>query len=256
MSVTPFYALRESTMRWGILGRNCFRLAAAAVALAAGLAGQQTPPPALKAEDCAGCHDSGPRAGKRQPGVPPGFNAAALKASPHAALDCVACHSDIKEVPHPEKLAPRGLRPLPQRRAGASTAASVHGKKAAQNDPYAPSCKLCHGTHDILPPSNLKSPVATINVPRALRRLPPRRHAEVSKTRAIPQTNILGELQGQHSRHRPVPAGPDRDRGLHQLPHRAQRASAHRSRAPPSPNRTSPRPARGATRRSRPCIAR
>ena len=68
--------------------------------------------------------------------------------------------------------------------------ASVHGKKAAQSDPYAPSCKLCHGTHDILPPSNLKSPVATINVPRLCGGCH-REDAEVSKTRAISQTNIL-----------------------------------------------------------------
>src|ERR1039457_3511149 len=74
-----------------------------ATLLTASLGGQQ--PAALKAEDCAGCHDAAPRVGKRQPGVPPGIHAAALKASPHAALECIACHSDIKEVPHADKLA-------------------------------------------------------------------------------------------------------------------------------------------------------
>src|ERR1017187_7541551 len=141
---------------------NLVRLGAIAILLTTGLRGQQAP--TLKAEDCAGCHDSGPRVGKRQPGVPPGFNAAALKASPHAALDCVSCHSDIKEVPHPEKLA-RVDCGLCHSDEQTQYSGSVHGKKAAQNDPYAPGCKLCHGTHDILPPSNLKSPVATINGP-------------------------------------------------------------------------------------------
>jgi hypothetical protein len=28
-----------------------------------------------------------------------------IEGSPHAALDCTACHSDIKEVPHADKLA-------------------------------------------------------------------------------------------------------------------------------------------------------
>jgi cytochrome b subunit of formate dehydrogenase len=162
-------------------------IAAAAIAMAGGLSGQT--PAAPKAEDCAGCHDGGPRTGKRQPGVPPGFNTAALKASPHASLECVACHTDIKEVPHADKLTPVdcGLcHPDEQ----AQYRASVHGRKAAQKDPYAPACKLCHGTHDILPPSNLRSSVATINVPRLCGTCH-REGTEVSKTRAIPQTNIL-----------------------------------------------------------------
>src|SRR5271165_4994643 len=139
------------------------RLAAIATLLTSCLSGRQAAQ--LRAEDCAGCHDSGPRIGKRQAGVPPGFNAAALKASPHATLDCVACHSDIKEVPHPEKLA-RVDCGLCHSDEQTQYSRSVHGKKAAQNDPFAPGCKLCHGTHDILPPSNQKSPVSTINVPR------------------------------------------------------------------------------------------
>ena len=143
--------------RWGntaVLGRNCFRLAAAALALAAGLAGQQTPPPALKAEDCAGCHDAGPRTGKRQPGVPPGYNAAALKASPHNGVDCTACHADIKEVPHPEKLTPvacGNCHPAEQEQ----YSASLHGTAAKRGDPYAPGCKGCHGTHNIFRSSPL-----------------------------------------------------------------------------------------------------
>jgi len=142
----------------------------------------------LHAADCAGCHDSGPQAGKREAGVPPGFNAAALKASPHGDLECVACHSDIKEVPHPEKLAPVDCGSChPDELSQYS--GSVHGRKAAQKDPYAPNCKLCHGTHDILPPSNLKSRVATINVP-ALCGTCHAEGTEVSKTRNIPQTNI------------------------------------------------------------------
>src|ERR1035438_2115157 len=66
----------------------------------------------------------------------------------HAALECVACHVDIKEVPHAEKLA-RVDCGLCHSDEQSQYAASVHGRKAAQNDPYAPNCKLCHGTHDI-----------------------------------------------------------------------------------------------------------
>jgi cytochrome b subunit of formate dehydrogenase len=143
---------------------------------------------APKAEDCAGCHDAGARVGKRQAGVPPGFNAAALKASPHGGQDCVGCHADIKEVPHADKLGKVDCGTCHPDEQG-QYAGSVHGKKAAANDAFAPGCKACHGTHDILSPSNLKSPTATINVPKLCGTC----HAEgteVSKTRAIPQTNI------------------------------------------------------------------
>jgi len=166
---------------------NLLRLAAIATLSTTGLLGQQVAQ--LRSEDCAGCHDSGPRTGKRQAGVPPGFNAGALKASPHAALECVACHSDIKEVPHADKLA-RVDCGLCHSQEQSQYAASVHGKKAAQNDPFAPGCKLCHGTHDILPPSNMKSTVATINVPRLCGGCH-REDTEVSKTRVMSQTNIL-----------------------------------------------------------------
>src|ERR1017187_9887797 len=74
--------------------------------LAASLPAQQSKP-LPGSDDCLGCHETGPRVGKRQAGVPPPFNAAALKASPHADLECAACHTELakKEFPHPEKLA-------------------------------------------------------------------------------------------------------------------------------------------------------
>ena len=168
-------------------GVNLLRIAAIATLLTTGLTAQQPAPP--KNDDCAGCHDPGPRTARRQAGVPPNFHAAALKASPHAGLDCVSCHTDIKEVPHPDKLARVDCgqcHPGQQ----SQYAASVHGRKSAQNDPFAPNCKLCHGTHDILSPSNLKSPASTINVPRLCGGCH-REDAEVSKTRTFSQTNIL-----------------------------------------------------------------
>src|ERR1017187_2780755 len=124
---------------------NLIRLAAVATLLTTSLGGQQAAQ--LHSDDCAGCHDVGPRTGKRQAGVPPGFHAAALKASPHAALECVACHSDIKEVPPADKMA-RVDGGACHTEEQSQYAASVHGKKAAQNDALAPGCKLCHGTHE------------------------------------------------------------------------------------------------------------
>jgi hypothetical protein len=41
--------------------------------------------------------------------MPPAFDAAALRASPHAELECRACHADlaaVKDFPRPDKLKP------------------------------------------------------------------------------------------------------------------------------------------------------
>ncbi len=59
----------------------------AAVLLAVSLEAQQ-PKPLPGSEPCMGCHATGPRTGKRQPGMPPPFNEASLRASPHATLEC------------------------------------------------------------------------------------------------------------------------------------------------------------------------
>ena len=164
-----------------------FCLTLAVLAVAAGLRGQ--PAAELHSEDCAGCHDPGPRTGKRQPGVPPGFNAVALKASPHATLDCTSCHSDIKELPHAEKLARVECSQCHTDEQG-QYSASVHGRKAAQADPYAPACKTCHGSHNVLRPSAAGSPTSTMEIPRLCGGCH-REGTEISRTRQIPQTNIL-----------------------------------------------------------------
>jgi predicted CXXCH cytochrome family protein len=164
-----------------------FRLALAILALAAGLPGQEAQP--VSSEDCASCHEPGRRVGKRKPGEAPGFNAAALKASPHAAVDCTSCHSDVKELPHPDKLArvECGQCHSDEQK---QYAASVHGKKAAQRDAFAPSCTTCHGTHNVLRPSSPGSPTSTMETPRLCGGC----HSEgtpVSLTRQIPQSKIL-----------------------------------------------------------------
>jgi hypothetical protein len=69
------------------------RLAAIAILLTAGLRSQQTAQ--LRPRTAPAATMPGRASGNGRREFPPGFTAAALKASPHAALDCVACHSDI-----------------------------------------------------------------------------------------------------------------------------------------------------------------
>ncbi|MBZ5726151.1 MAG: hypothetical protein LAP87_14270 [Acidobacteriia bacterium] len=170
--------------------KNLFRLLLVAGTLAATLPGQQskTPP---GSEECAGCHEPGPRTGKREAGVPPRFDAASLALSPHAALECTACHSDLakKDFPHPEKLAKVDCGSCHSDEQTQYTA-SLHGKASAHGDSLAPGCKSCHGTHNILRPSNAKSPTSTMEIPRLCGGCH-REGTPVSLTHNIPQTNIL-----------------------------------------------------------------
>ena len=64
--------------------------------------------------------------------------------------------------------------------------------------------------------------------PAALRQLPPGRH-DGQPDAPDPADQHPGELHGQHPRRGPLQEGPDRGRGLHELPHGALRAAAHGS---------------------------
>jgi cytochrome b subunit of formate dehydrogenase/nitrate/TMAO reductase-like tetraheme cytochrome c subunit len=162
----------------------------AAVLLAVSLEAQQAKP-LPGSEPCKGCHETGPRTGKRQPGMPPPFNEATLRASPHATLECTSCHADLagKEFPHPEKLQPvdcGACHPDETKQYGES----LHGKAARRGDALAPRCTDCHGTHNILRPSDPGSPTATTQIPFLCGRC----HHEgtpVQLTHNIPQDKIL-----------------------------------------------------------------
>jgi hypothetical protein len=72
-------------------------LAWTAVALLSTALAAQEPKPLPGSEDCLNCHDSGRSTGRREAGMPPAFDAAALRGSPHAELECKACHADLAE---------------------------------------------------------------------------------------------------------------------------------------------------------------
>ncbi|MCL5746336.1 MAG: cytochrome c3 family protein, partial [Acidobacteria bacterium] len=161
--------------------------------LSLGRAGEpQKPKPLPGSEECAGCHEAGRRTGKREAGVPPAFDEAALRASPHAALLCVNCHADLegKPLPHPEKLARvvcGNCHPDEQ----AQHDESLHGKAVKRKDPMAPGCATCHGTHDIKRANAPQSRTSTMEIPKLCGNCH-REGSPVSRTHNIPQDNILG----------------------------------------------------------------
>jgi len=96
-------------------------------------------------EDCLGCHaDKGLAKEVKGKKVSLYADETVLKASAHGPLACTDCHADIKEVPHPEKLAPVScLNCHPD--AADTVAKSVHGRK----DGPQLDCQSCHGAHGV-----------------------------------------------------------------------------------------------------------
>ncbi len=96
-------------------------------------------------EDCLGCHsDKGLVKEVKGKKVSLYTDEAVLKVSVHGSLECTACHADIKEVPHSEKLAPVSCQQCHADAAG-KFVQSVHGRM----DGPQLDCQSCHGTHDV-----------------------------------------------------------------------------------------------------------
>ena len=99
-------------------------------------------------EDCLMCHGedvslSMERGGKTVPlYVKPG----ALKSSAHAKVACIECHAgfDAEETPHKAKIQPIDCR-------GCHKNAKHVFHAAMSRSGKGPSCKSCHGTHDVAP---------------------------------------------------------------------------------------------------------
>jgi predicted CXXCH cytochrome family protein len=89
-----------------------------------------------------------------------GVDAPKFAASIHGSMKCGDCHADIKEFPHPDKIAPVKCDTCHAEQA-AGLAGSVHSNK-----PEHP-CTSCHGdAHAIYPKSDPKSAVYPLNIPR------------------------------------------------------------------------------------------
>ncbi|MBI1799415.1 MAG: cytochrome c3 family protein, partial [Candidatus Eisenbacteria bacterium] len=154
----------------------------AAVLLPFALPGQEKELPGSK--ECLDCHEAGRRTGKRQAGMPPPFDAAALRGSPHAGQECAGCHGDIdpKKLPHEDKVAPVNCGNCHPDE-GSQYEKSLHGIASARGDKTAPGCKVCHGTHGV-------RRIPTVEVPKLCGQCH-REGTPVSQTHSIPQTNIL-----------------------------------------------------------------
>ena len=123
-----------------------------AVLLSAGPADAQPKPaePKPAAEDCLACHGdkdlkrSTPVRGR---GDSLFVDRTVLKASPHARLECVACHTSAT-APHDSPLPPVHCAGCHDK-TRAALDEGVHGSRGARARGV--SCTACHGTHEIRP---------------------------------------------------------------------------------------------------------
>lgn len=86
----------------------------------------------------------------------------ALSGSTHSGLDCVDCHSGIRELPHDEKLPTVSCGDCHD---DAASEYHRHGRLTFPGGEDIPGCADCHGRHDILPSLDRQSRTNPINVP-------------------------------------------------------------------------------------------
>ncbi len=109
--------------------------------------------PLAQAKECTECHKvEGPKKQAQR--------MAALSRSAHQDLGCSDCHMDVEDGPH--------KTPLEKVDCGmchteVAELYGVHGRAKVPGKGV-PSCKRCHGTHDILSPSDPKSKVHKDNL--------------------------------------------------------------------------------------------
>jgi predicted CXXCH cytochrome family protein len=118
-------------------------------------------------DDCLTCHDD-PSLTSEKPGkklsryVP----ANALEHSVHANIACAACHTEaaVADFPHPELLKPVDCGTC-HTDAKEKYLRGIHGRAFLAGEKYAPTCKECHGTHQILSKDDPKSQTYKMNIP-------------------------------------------------------------------------------------------
>ncbi len=142
-------------------------------------------------EECFFCHGEPDASATDEQGreISLYTDAAVFEASIHGGGDCIMCHADIEEVPHAEKLAPVNCGDCHVDQAEVYKE-SLHGVAVDQDDPLAPNCWDCHGTHDIRALVDPASATNPINIPSMCGAC----HAEdapVAQSRNIEQHDIL-----------------------------------------------------------------
>ncbi|MEJ2689223.1 MAG: hypothetical protein P8130_04605 [Deltaproteobacteria bacterium] len=147
---------------------------------------------ALTNADCLDCHgDPGLSTVRNGKKISLYIDGARFKASVHGQNGCISCHEDagVAGDEHPVPLG-KVVCANCHDEVAARFGRSVHGKRLAAGDKFAPHCYDCHTRHSILPASNSKSTTFILNIPFTCGSC----HVEgspMTKGHKIPVKNIL-----------------------------------------------------------------
>ncbi len=117
-------------------------------------------------QDCLSCH--GRINLKSSDGRSMFVDVVKLQSSVHKKISCSQCHNTV----NPALRRPcKGITPkvdcaICHANEGEQYRESTHGQLLAKNDPNAPTCKECHGSHHVLGPKNPISPIFHTNIPK------------------------------------------------------------------------------------------
>jgi cytochrome b subunit of formate dehydrogenase len=121
----------------------------------------------IKNSDCMDCHNDKELTKTNANGQVKSLfvDESVLKASVHKTNYCVNCHIDITKKHPDDGVAAKPVNcALCHERLAVSYTNSIHGILKARGEEAAPSCVDCHGSHNILPPTNPKSPLYYSNL--------------------------------------------------------------------------------------------
>lgn len=155
-------------------------------------------------EDCMMCHEDPELEGMLRgtgPMISMFVDTMVFEKSVHHANSCISCHVDADDegFPHAENLQPVNCGRC-HTRAMEDNIRGIHGQALLMNDPNAPSCKECHGHHDILYYSDPRSRTYKMNIPFLCGRC--HREGEVvARVYDVSEHNVLENYtQGIHGR--------------------------------------------------------
>jgi cytochrome b subunit of formate dehydrogenase len=98
--------------------------------------------------------------------VRPGIYVApeSLARSVHAGLACIDCHRDASTLPHLQNLKAASCDSSCHSKPVSDFMQGAHAAALARNDPRAPVCTTCHGSHEILKAHDRNSKTHPLNV--------------------------------------------------------------------------------------------
>lgn len=117
-------------------------------------------------KDCLKCHEN-PNLVSTEDGRSLYVDHKVQQASMHSKIACSQCHSEVNnsKLRPCENIVHKVDCTACHSEVGDEYATSTHGILSAQQDPNAPICKECHGTHNVLGKLNPESPIFPTNIP-------------------------------------------------------------------------------------------